>query len=52
MLTERLVNDKDAVDMISEFWDKLAHIEYNYARRYANYVLCLNFSFTVLYLTA
>ncbi|XP_063679033.1 uncharacterized protein LOC134814757 [Bolinopsis microptera] len=35
ILTERLVNDKDAVDMISEFWDKLAHIEYNYARSIA-----------------
>ena len=34
MLTEKLVNGKDAVDMISEFWEKLAYIEYNYAKRY------------------
>ena len=33
ILTEKLVGGKDAVDMIGEFWEKLAYIEYNYAKR-------------------
>ncbi|KAL5258542.1 hypothetical protein ACHWQZ_G009128 [Mnemiopsis leidyi] len=35
LLTEKLVGGKEAVDMISEFWEKLAYIEYNYAKSIA-----------------
>jgi len=34
-LTERLVHGKEAVDMMAEFWDRMAHIEYQYAKSIA-----------------
>lgn len=32
-LADRLRDGKEAVDMMAEFWDRMAHIEYQYAKR-------------------